>query len=76
MPRTDKILIAAGLALGIIATVGCSGVVRKPHQIQVPHVPYRAQFDPAKCRYLPDGIRFKCKDVVFDPTVIDASGKK
>jgi hypothetical protein len=73
MDRTDKILIVSGLALGILAAAGCRAEHRPVH---VPHVPYVAHFDPAQCKYLPDGIRFKCKDVVFDPKEIDATGTK
>jgi hypothetical protein len=74
MPKQDKILIGLGLVLGILAAAGCA---RKPaHPVHVPHVPYVAHFDPAHCHYLPDGIRFRCKDVTFDPTEIDATGKK
>jgi hypothetical protein len=75
MPKEDKILISLGLVLGTLAAAGC-GAKKPAHQVHVPHVPYVAHFDPAHCRYLQDGIRFRCKDVVFDPTEIDASGKK
>jgi hypothetical protein len=74
MNRSDKILIAAGLVLGIVAVAGCMplhGASKAAHPVHVAHVPYHAHFDPAHCRYLPDGIRFKCKDVVFDPTEIN-----
>ena len=59
----------------IFAAIALTGCVHKPKPVHVAHVPYRAHFDPAHCRYLPDGIRFKCKDVVFDPQEIDASGR-
>jgi hypothetical protein len=59
-----------GLAvLALIAlTAGCGAAEKNP--VHVAHVPYVAHFDAKNCRYLPDGIRFKCKDVVFDPKEI------
>jgi hypothetical protein len=67
MTRIDKILMGVALLLAIIAVAGCAGA---KHPVHVAHVPYKAHFDAAHCRYLPDGIRFKCKDVVFDPQEI------
>lgn len=54
--------------LALIVLTGCAA--KRP--VYVPHVPYRAHFDPAHCHYLPDGIKFRCKDVIFDPTEINA----
>lgn len=61
---------AAGLAVlaAITLTTGCHA--QKP--VRVPRAPYKAHFDAAHCRYLPDGIMFRCKDVVFDPEQLDA----
>jgi hypothetical protein len=61
------------LSLPIVFFVGCAS--KRPHPVAYGHVPYTAHFDLSKCHYLPDGIRFRCKDVVFDPTLIDASKK-
>lgn len=65
----------AGMAL-LAAIALVSGCGRHQSAVHVPHVPYKAHFDSARCSYLADGIRFRCKDVVFDPAEIDASGKK
>ena len=72
MNRQDKLLLGLGVAIAIISAIGCARSKPAPHAIHVPHVPYKAHFDPAHCHYLPDGIRFKCKDVIFDPTEIDS----
>ncbi|HEY2361220.1 MAG TPA: hypothetical protein VGK36_08900 [Candidatus Angelobacter sp.] len=75
MKQITRALVSFVAVLSIIALVtmlnGCSA--RKP--VRVTSVPHYAHFDPAQCRYLPDGIRFRCKDVVFDPKQIDAKGK-
>jgi hypothetical protein len=70
--------VAGTALLALIAmTTGCAHKRPRPHAtVHVAHVPYRAHFDAAHCRYLPDGVRFKCKDVVFDPREIDATGSK
>lgn len=56
------------LLAAITLTTGCHA--RKP--VRVPRVPYKAHFDAAHCRYLPDGIMFRCNDVVFDPQELEA----
>lgn len=65
---------AASLCVIAYAWLGTGCAAKRP--VHVAHVPYRAHFDPTHCHYLPDGIRFKCHDVVFDPQEIDATGKK
>lgn len=71
MNREDRILLLIGVALAIISAAGCA--TARPARF--PRGPYVAHFDLTHCRYLPDGIRFRCKDVVFDPQVINVSPK-
>ena len=77
-PRTNfqsLTVIALALALALIAggTSGCAA--RKP--VRLPENFHgRIIVDRRHCHYLADGIRFTCKDPVFDPDTIDATKAK
>jgi hypothetical protein len=63
-------VIAVIFAAAMVA--GCAP--KKP--FRTPPGPFQASFDHTHCHFLPDGIRFQCKDVVFDPQQIDAKQGK